>query len=130
MRERLNALTAIIIAAALEVHRELGPGLLEHAYDACLAWELAARGLSLERQKPLPVVYKNQRLDCGYRIDLVVEDLVIVEIKAVEKLERVHAAQVLSYLRFARCPVGLLFNFNAGCLTKDGLKRIVNEFPE
>jgi GxxExxY protein len=130
MRERLNALTAIIIAAALEVHREVGPGLLEHAYEACLVWELAARGLSVERQKPLPVVYKSQRLDCGYRIDLVVEGLIIVEIKAVEKLERVHSAQLLSYLRFARCPVGLLFNFNAGWLTEEGLKRIVNDFPE
>jgi GxxExxY protein len=130
MKEELNALTEVIIGAALEVHKELGPGLLEHAYEACLSFELATRGLSLERQKPLPVVYKSQHLDCGYRIDLVVAGLVIVEIKAVEKLERVHSAQVLSYLRFARCPIGLLFNFNAGWLTQDGLKRIVNDFPE
>src|SRR5499426_4174641 len=103
MKEELNALTETIIGAALEVHRELGPGLLEHAYTACLSFELASRGLSLEREKPLPVVYKNQRLDCGYRMDLVVASLVVVEIKAVEKLERVHSAQLLSYLRFARC---------------------------
>ena len=130
MNEELNALTQTIIGAALEVHDELGPGLLEHAYSACLSFELAARGLSLERQKPLPVVYKNQRLDCGYRLDLVVAGLVIVEIKAVERLERVHSAQLLSYLRFARCPVGLLFNFNAGWLTEEGLKRVVNRLPE
>jgi GxxExxY protein len=130
MKEELNALTGTIISAALAVHGELGPGLLEHAYEACLSYELVARGLSLERQKPLPVVYKEQRLDCGYRIDLLVSGIVVVEIKAVERLERVHSAQVLSYLRFARCPVGLLFNFNAAWLTEDGLKRIVNNFPE
>ena len=130
MKEELNALTQTIIGAALEVHRELGPGLLEHAYEVCLSFELSSRGLSIERQKALPVVYKNQRLDCGYRMDLVVEGLVIVEIKAVEKLERVHSVQLLSYLRFARCRVGLLFNFNAGWLTEEGLKRIVNDFPE
>ena len=96
----------------------------------CLSFELASRGLSIERQKPLPVVYKNQRLDCGYRLDLVVAGLVIVEVKAVERLERVHSVQLLSYLRFARCRVGLLFNFNAGWLTEEGLKRVVNDFPE
>jgi GxxExxY protein len=130
MKEELNALTETIIGAALEVHRELGPGLLEHAYATCLSFELAARGLSIEREKPLPVVYKNQRLDCGYRMDLVVEGLVVVEVKALEKLERVHSAQLLSYLRFARCPLGLLFNFNAGWLTEEGLKRVVNHLPE
>lgn len=112
------------------MHRELGPGLLEHAYETCLSFELAHRGLSIERQVPLPVVYKNQRLDCGYRLDVVVEGLVVVEVKAIERFERVHFAQLLSYLRFARRPVGLLLNFNAGSLTRDGLKRIVNHFPE
>lgn len=87
VKDRLNALTESIIGAALEVHRVLGPGLLENAYQTCLTVELLNRGLSLERQRPLPVVYKNQRVDCGYRLDLVVEDLVIVEIKAVERLE-------------------------------------------
>ncbi len=129
MKDELNTLTESIIGAALEVHHELGPGLLENAYEACLAVELLSRGLSIERQKPLPVVYKNQRLDCGYRLDLVVEHSVIVEIKAVERLERVHSAQLLSYLRFAKCRVGLLFNFNAGWLTREGLKRVVNGLP-
>ena len=130
MKDGLNALTESIVGAALEVHHELGPGLLENAYEACLAVELLSLGLNIERQKPLPVVYKNQRLDCGYRLDLVVEQAVIVEIKAVERLERVHSAQLLSYLRFARCRVGLLFNFNAGWLTREGLKRVVNGLPE
>ena len=126
MREQLNALTATIIGAALEVHREVGPGLLENAYEACLGFELLSRGLNIERQRALPVVYKNQRLDCGYRLDFLVEDTVIIEVKAIERLERVHSAQLLSYLRFSRCPLGLLFNFNAGFLTRDGLKRVVN----
>ena len=130
MADELNALTESIISAALEVHRELGPGLLENAHEACLAFELLNRGLSLERQKALPVVYKNQRVDCGYRLDLVVEGVVIVEVKAVERLERVHSVQLLSYLKFAKCPVGLLFNFHAGFLTRDGLKRVVNGLPE
>ncbi len=130
VRERLDALTGSIIGAALEVHRELGPGLLENAYQACLTFELLNRGLSLERQKLLPVVYKEQRVDCGYRLDLVVEGLVIVEIKAIGRLERVHSVQLLSYLRFAKCPIGLLFNFHAGFLTRDGLRRVVNNLPE
>jgi len=130
MRAQVNALTEEIIGAALEVHRELGPGLLENAYLTCLTVELLYRGLSLERQKALPIVYKDQRVDCGYRLDLVVEGLVIVEIKAIERLERVHSVQLLSYLRFAKCPVGLLFNFHAGFLTRDGLRRVVNNLPE
>jgi len=128
VHEELNPLTERIIAAALEVHKQLGPGLLESAYDSCLALELATAGLSIERQKPLPIFYRSQRLDCAYRIDFVVEGLVIVEIKAVERLERVHTAQLLSYLKFAKCPLGLLFNFNTSFLTRDGLRRIVNGF--
>jgi GxxExxY protein len=128
VHEDLNALTDKIISAALEVHHELGPGLLEHAYDECFAVELTARGLNIERQKALPVMYKNQRVNCGYRLEFVVERIVIVEVKAVERLERVHSVQLLSYLRFARCPIGLLFNFHAGYLTRDGLKRVVNGF--
>jgi GxxExxY protein len=130
MRTQVNVLTEEVIGAALEVHRELGPGLLENAYQTCLAIELLSRGFGLERQKALPIVYKDQRVDCGYRLDLVVEGLVIVEIKAIERLERVHSVQLLSYLRFARCPVGLLFNFHAGFLTRDGLRRVVNNLPE
>jgi GxxExxY protein len=122
VEEELDALTTTIIGAALEVHHELGPGLLENAYESCLAVELSARGLSFERQKALAVAYKTQRVNCGYRLDFVVERLVIVEVKAVERLERVHSVQLLSYLRFAKCPVGLLFNFHAGFLTRDGLK--------
>jgi GxxExxY protein len=130
MRAQVNTLTEEIIGAALEVHRELGPGLLENAYQTCLAVELLYRGLNLERQKALPIFYKGQRVDCGYRLDLVVEGLVIVEIKAIERLERVHSVQLLSYLRFAKCPIGLLFNFHAGVLTRDGLRRVVNNLSE
>ena len=130
-KDQLNALTQSIIGAALEVHRELGPGLLEQAYEACLCFELFGRGLKIERQKALPVRYKNQPLDfVGYRMDLLVEGAVVVEVKAVEKLEPVHSAQLLSYLRFADCRVGLLFNFNVKWLTDQGLKRVVNGFPE
>src|SRR6266550_1755247 len=100
-KETLNALTESIIGAALDVHRELGPGLLEQSYEACLTFELLSRGLSIERQKPLPLIYKNQRLDCGYRIDLLVEEAVVVEVKAIERFERVHVAQIMSYLKFA-----------------------------
>ena len=127
-KEALNALTELIIGAALDVHRELGPGLLEQSYEACLAFELLSRGLGIARQKPLPLVYKNQRLDCGFRIDLLVEEAVVVEIKAIERFERVHVAQMMSYLKFTDCRVGLLMNFNVA-LFKDGLKRVVNGFP-
>ena len=125
-----NATTQAIIGAAIEVHRHLGPGLLEQAYEACLLSELLSRGHTAERQKALPLTYKGQQLDCGYRVDLHVDGAVIVEVKAVERLEPVHSAQLLSYLRFAACSVGLLFNFNVKWLTKDGLKRVVNGFQE
>ncbi len=130
MQDRLNALTETIIAAALDVHNELGPGMLESSYDACLAFELLRRGLSIERQKALPLTYRGQRLDCGYRLDLLVEQAVVVEVKAIERLERVHGAQLLSYLRLSGCKVGLLLNFNVRWLVKEGLKRVVNGFPE
>jgi len=118
-----------MIGAAIEVHRHLGPGLLESAYEACLAYELRDLGFKLEQQKPLPVVYKNVRLDCGYRLDLVVEDSVVVEVKAVEQLAPIHDAQLLSYLRLSGKSVGLLINFHVRVL-KSGLKRIVNDFPD
>jgi GxxExxY protein len=127
---QLNALTGSIVAAAIEVHRELGPGLLEQSYEACLCFELLSLGLSVERQKPLPIAYKGQRLDCGYRIDLLIEAAIIVEVKAIEALERVHVAQLMSYLKFADCRVGLLFNFNVAWLKTNGIKRVVNGFPE
>ena len=130
MSTDLNEITRMTIAGAIAVHHELGPGLLEQAYEACLTFELLSQGLKIERQKTLPIVYKGQHLNCGYRIDLLVEELVIVEIKSVERLERVHLAQLLSYLRFARCQVGLLFNFNVKWLVQDGVKRVVNGFKE
>jgi GxxExxY protein len=103
--------------------------LLESAYQSCLAFELKQLGLKVEEQKPLPVVYKQVKLDCGYRLDMVVEDEIIVEIKAIEKLLPIHDAQVLSYLRLTKKRVGLLMNFHVPVL-KNGLKRIVNEFPD
>ncbi len=127
--ETLNRITESIIGAAIEVHRALGPGLLESAYEACLAFELIDRGLKVEQQKPLPVVYREVRLDCGYRLDLLVDGSVIVEVKAVDHLAPVHQAQLLSYLKLTGCHVGLLINFNVRVL-KDGLRRIVNDFPE
>ena len=129
MQSKLNGLTDQIIGAALRVHRELGPGLLESAYEACVSFELADQGLSFERQKGLPIVYRGRKLDCGYRIDLLVEGLVVVEIKAVERVERVHRAQVLSYLRLTGCKVGLLINLNVKLVVKEGLARIVNGVP-
>jgi len=123
-RTELNRLTEQIIGAAIEVHRHLGPGLLESAYETCLAYELEQRGLTVERQKALPLIYKEIRLDQGYRIDLLVAQKVVVELKVVEQFTDVHEAQVLSYLRFSGCKVGLLINFNVKLL-KDGVRRFV-----
>lgn len=130
VKEHLNGLTEQIISAAISVHHELGPGMLESAYEACLASELLDRGLLLERQKALPLVHRGRVLDCGYRIDLLVEGAVIVEVKSIERFERVHSAQLLSYLRLSGCKVGLLINFNVKWLVEDGIKRVVNGFPE
>ena len=127
---QLNTLTESIIGAAIDVHRELGPGLLEQSYEVCLCFELLSRGLNVERQKALPVRYKNQQLDHGYRIDLFVEEEVVVEVKAIERFERVHVAQLISYLKFANRQVGLLLNFNVALLSRNGIKRVVNGFPE
>ena len=117
-------LTHAIIGAAIEVHRTLGPGLLESAYEECLARELSLRGLKLERQKPLPVVYKDVKLECGYRMDLLVEGRVVVELKSIDALAPVHDAIVLTYLRLSGCRIGLLLNFNVAVL-KDGIKRFL-----
>jgi GxxExxY protein len=111
-KEHLNRLTQTIIRAAIAVHHGLGPGMLESAYEACLAYELMDRGFFVERQRALPLVYRGQTIDCGYRIDLPIERLVVVEVKSIERFDRVHAAQLLSYLRLSGCKVGLLFNFN------------------
>jgi GxxExxY protein len=127
--DRLDEISHRIIGSAIEVHRHLGPGLLGSAYQSCLAFELKQLGLKVEEQKPLPVVYKQVKLDCCYRLDLVVEDEIIVEIKAIEKLLPIHEAQLLSYLRLAKKRVGLLMNFHVPVL-KNGLKRMVNEFPD
>lgn len=128
-RLRLNRLSNVIIGAALRVHSEIGPGMLESAYEACLFFELTEQGLRVERQKPLPLVYRGRVLGCGYRLDLLVEDVIIIEVKSIERLERVHSAQLLSYLRQSHLKLGLLINFNVKWL-RDGIKRIVNDFPE
>ncbi len=122
---RCDAITEKIIGAAIEVHRTLGPGLLETAYEACLAKELADRGVAFVRQLELPVSYKGIRVECGYRIDLLVDDLVVVELKSVEKTQPIHEAQLLTYLRLTDKPVGLLLNFNVSKLT-DGIVRRAN----
>ena len=119
-----SKITEIIIQKAIEVHRELGPGLLESAYLTCLKYELEKAGLQVKAQKPVPVVYKEVKLDHGYRIDLLVNNIVVVEIKTVEALHEVHQAQILTYLRLGNFPVGLLFNFNE-VLLKNGLRRFV-----
>ena len=128
-KDRLDQLSHRVSGAAIEVHRHIGPGLLESAYQSCLVFELKQLGMRVEEQRPLPVIYKQVKLDCGYRLDVVVEDEIIAEIKAIEKLLPIHDAQLLSYLRLANKRVGLLMNFHVPVL-KDGLKRIVNEFPD
>ena len=119
----LNALTHRIIGFAIEIHRELGPGLLESAYEECLAYELGRNGLAFERQKGLPVRYKEVALDCGYRIDLLVEGVLIVEVKSVASLLPIHEAQLLTYLKISQRPLGLLINFNVPVLTQ-GVQRL------
>ena len=123
----LNELTHAIIGAAIKVHRVLGPGLLESAYEACLAYELEKLGLRVERQKPVPLIYESVHLDCGFRADLLVEGLVIVEVKAREALHPIEEAQLLSHLRLLDLRVGLLMNFHVLVL-KDGIKRMVNSY--
>jgi len=124
-----NVLTDRIIGAAIEVHRHLGPGLLESAYEDCLCHELNLQGILFKRQVHLPVVYKGLKLECAYRMDLVVEDSVIVEIKATGGIAPIHKAQLLTYLKTADKRVGLLINFNEVAL-KNGLRRMVNEYIE
>ncbi|MGH7975296.1 MAG: GxxExxY protein [Limisphaerales bacterium] len=127
--QSFNELTERIIGACIEIHRSLGPGLLESAYEECLCHELSIAGISFERQKPLPVHYKNVKLDCGYRLDLAVEQKVIVELKTVENLMPIHEAQLLTYLKLSGFTLGLLINFNVPML-KNGIKRIANNFFE
>ena len=125
MRKEEAKFSKEIIGAAIEVHRYLGPGLLESAYEECLCRELAICGLAFERQKPLAVSYKGLKLDCGYRLDVVVGGLVILELKAVDQIEPIHEAQLLTYLKLSDLKLGILINFNVPLL-KDGIKRIVN----
>lgn len=119
-----DPLTQKVIGAAIEVHRHLGPGLLESAYEECLSWELTQAGLKVDRQVPLPVVYKEVRLDLGYRLDMVVANELVIELNTVEKLLPIHQAQLLTYLKLSKFKTGLLLNFNSPVL-KDGIKRMV-----
>jgi GxxExxY protein len=121
-----DKLSKEIIGAAIEVHRNLGPGLLESAYEECLCRELAIFGIAFERQKPLAVSYKGVKLDCGYRLDIVVGGLIILELKAVDQIEPIHEAQLLTYLKLSNLKLGILINFNVPIL-RDGIKRIVND---
>lgn len=121
----MNDVGELIIGAAMRVHSALGPGLLENAYEACLAYELEKRGLSVKRQVPMPVSYEGVALDVGYRIDLLVSDAVVLELKAVEKVLPLHGAQLLSYLRLGGYKLGYLLNFNVPHM-RDGIKRVVN----
>jgi GxxExxY protein len=124
-RQKADDLSREIIGAAIEVHRHLGPGLFESAYEECLCCELGLRGIKFKRQVPLPLNYKGMSLDCGYRLDLLVEDLVIVELKAVEATLPIHEAQLLTYLKLRNAWLGLIINFNVKML-KDGVRRLVN----
>ncbi|KAF2334476.1 GxxExxY protein [Flavobacterium daemonense] len=120
-----NDLSRIVFHSALKVHQALGPGLLENAYEECLFYELRKLGLSIEKQKALPLIYEEVKLDVGYRLDILVENKLILEIKAVDCLNEVHFAQLLTYLKLTNCKLGLLINFNVALL-KHGVKRIVN----
>jgi GxxExxY protein len=119
---KYSELTGKIIACAIEVHKVLGPGLLESAYEECLAYELQKAGLRVERQKAVPVIYKENKLDCGYRMDILVEDTVVVELKTVDEFHPIHEAQILTHLKFSEKKIGLLINFNV-TLLKNGIKR-------
>ena len=125
----INKLSSEIISAAIEVHKALGPGLLESAYEQCLSYELKLRGFSYKSQEPLAVRYKGIKLDCGYRLDIVVEDIIILELKACEKVEPIHKAQLLTYLKLSGLHLGLILNFNVPVM-RDGIVRIVNELDE
>jgi GxxExxY protein len=125
----INDLTGEVIGAAIEVHKHLGPGLLESAYEECLCHELRLREIVYERQKPLVINYKQVRLDCGYRLDLVVEDKVILELKSCERIEDIHKAQLLTYLKLSGLQLGLILNFNVPVM-KEGIVRVVNNLEE
>ena len=125
----INELSSKIIGAAIEVHKMLGPGLLESTYEECLCYEFGLRGLSNERQKALPVIYKDRELDCGYRLDVVVEKTIILELKSCERIQPIHNAQLLTYLKLSGLHLGLILNFNVPIM-RDGIVRIVNKLDE
>ncbi len=125
----INQLSSKIIGAAIEVHKALGPGLLESAYEKCLGHELKLRGLAFENQKPVPLVFKGEELDCGYRLDIVVDNAIILELKSCEKIEPIHKAQLLTYLKLSGLRLGLILNFNVPVM-RDGIVRIVNNLEE
>jgi len=125
----INGITSTICDCSIRIHRKVGPGILEKAYFGCLCYELVSAGLKLETQKELPLLYDGVRIDCAYRADLIVEGTVIVEVKAIESLAPIRRRQLLTYLRIADCPVGLLLNFGAKTM-KEGIQRVVNNFKE
>jgi len=129
MEKDINELSSQIIGAAIEVHKLLGPGLLESAYEECLCHELGLRGVFFERQTPLPVIYEGKALDCGYRLDIVVEKKIILELKSCEKIEPIHEAQLLTYLKLTGFNLGLLLNFNVPVM-RQGITRVVNKLNE
>jgi len=124
-----NQLSEKVIGMCIEIHRSLGPGLLESTYEECLCYELSKAGLVFERQKPIPVKYKEVNLDCGYRIDILVEKNLLIELKSVERILPIHEAQILTYMKLSDIHLGLLINFNVTILTK-GIKRFVNNFKD
>lgn len=120
----INNLTYLILKSAYKVHSELGPGLLENAYEECLFYELNSQGIKVEKQKSLPLIYQDVKLDSGYRIDLLVDNRVVIEIKSVSSFNEVHTAQILTYMKLSKCKIGLLINFNVKSL-KNGIKRLI-----
>jgi len=118
-------LTEKIIKCAMDVHTALGPGLLENAYQECLCYKLCKEGFAVKKEWPLPLIFEGIQLDCGYRIDILVEDKIVIELKSVKKIEDIHMAQILTYLKLGKFKVGLIINFNVSSL-KDGIKRVVN----
>ena len=121
-----NELSNIIIGLAIEVHKSLGPGLLENAYKECLYYKIMQTGFKVEKEKPMPLIFEEVKLDCGYRIDILVENKVVIEVKSVEALNDIHLAQTLTYLKLGKFKLGLLINFNE-LLLKDSIKRVVNK---
>ena len=126
-KQKYERIATIIVDACYKVHKKLGPGLLESAYQACLAYELTKRELNIKAEVPLPLVYEEVKLDCGYRLDIVVENNILIELKSVEQLAPIHSAQIITYLKLSKMKMGFLVNFNVP-LIKEGIKRFVNNY--